>query len=80
MGELALEGILQKLQGFPLRSISETRAKSIDLCIAVTLVTLSPTFETVSPTGNVSSSSVSMTCSRNAGEECPYRNAVRDCG
>jgi len=66
MGELASEGIVQKLQGFHLRYISETRAKSIDLCIAVTLVTLSPTFGTVSPIGNVSSSSVSMPCSRNA--------------
>src|SRR5260370_30111430 len=33
--------MLQKLQGFDLRSISETRAKSIDLCLPMILVTLS---------------------------------------
>jgi hypothetical protein len=33
----------------------------------VTLVRISPMFETVLPTGNVSFSNVSTTCSRNAG-------------
>ncbi len=36
-------------------------------CIAVTLVTMYQTSETVLPTANVSSSSVSMPCSRNVG-------------
>jgi len=67
MGELASEGMLQKLQGFHLRYISETRAKSIDLCIAVTLVTLSPMFGTVSPTGNALFSRVLLTYSGNEG-------------
>src|SRR5215471_15574626 len=34
------------------------------LCPLMILVTISPTSETVSPTGNVSSFSVCMTCSR----------------
>ena len=55
-------GIVAKIAG---ASGADCYTREDLTCLLMILVTISPTFETVSPIGNVSSSSVLLTCSGN---------------